>query len=107
MIDIENFKSLITEKTKLISIMLANNEIGSVQDIKSLVEIVREKEKEYSNKIYFHTDAVQAIGKINVDVKTLGVDLLSISGHKFNAPKGIGALYIKEDIIIEPLLDGG
>ena len=107
MIDIENFKSLITEKTKLISIMLANNEIGSVQDIRSLVEIVREKKKEFSTKIYFHTDAVQAIGKINVDVKTLGVDLLSISGHKFNAPKGIGALYIKEDIVVEPLLDGG
>ena len=107
MIDIENFKNLITEKTKLISIMLANNEIGSVQDIRSLVEIVREKEKKFSNKIYFHTDAVQAIGKINVDVKTLGVDLLSISGHKFNAPKGVGALYIKEDVVVEPLLDGG
>ena len=107
MIDIENFKNLITEKTKLISIMLANNEIGSIQNISNLVQIVREKEKEFKNKIYFHTDAVQAIGKINVDVKSLGVDLLSISGHKFNAPKGVGALYVKEDIVVEPLLDGG
>ena len=107
MIDIQNFENLITDKTKFVSIMLANNEIGSIQNISNLVQIVREKEKEFKNKIYFHTDAVQAIGKINVDVKSLGVDLLSISGHKFNAPKGVGALYVKEDIVVEPLLDGG
>ena len=87
--------------------MLANNEIGSVQDIKSLVEIVREKEKEYSNKIYFHTDAVQAIGKINVDVKTLGEDLLSISGHIIKKLESTSSRLSKEEIIIEPLLDGG
>ena len=106
-IKIEEFRNLITTKTKLVSIMFANNETGSIQNIKYLVEIVREKEKEFNKKIYFHTDAVQAVGKIKINVKDLGVDLLSISGHKFNAPKGIGALYIQEEIIVEPLLDGG
>lgn len=104
---IDDFLNMITNKTKFVSIMLANNEIGSVQNIKSLVEIVRLKEKDFNKKIYFHTDAVQAVGKINIDVKDLGIDLLSISGHKFNAPKGIGALYINEYVIVEPLLDGG
>jgi cysteine desulfurase len=106
-IKIDDFLNMVTNKTKFISIMLANNEIGSVQNIKALVEIVREKEKDFNKKIYFHTDAVQAVGKISIDVKNLGVDLLSISGHKFNAPKGIGALYINEYVTVEPLLDGG
>ena len=104
---IDEFTKLINNKTKFVSIMLANNEIGSLQDIKSLVAIVREKETEFGTKIYFHTDAVQAVGKININVSDLNIDLLSISGHKFNAPKGIGALYIKDGITIEPLLDGG
>ena len=106
-INIEIFENLINNKTKFISIILANNEIGSVQKIKTLVEITRKKEKEFGTKILFHTDAVQAIGKIKVDVIDLGVDLLSISGHKFNAPKGIGALFLKDDLYLEPLLDGG
>tara|TARA_B100000700_G_scaffold293976_1_gene355488 strand:+ start:409 stop:1575 length:1167 start_codon:yes stop_codon:yes gene_type:complete len=106
-IKIDDFLNMVTNKTKFVSIMLANNEIGSVQNIKALVEIVREKEKDFNKKIYFHTDAVQAVGKISIDVKNLGVDLLSISGHKFNAPKGVGALYINEYVTVEPLLDGG
>tara|TARA_Y100000768_G_scaffold232673_1_gene175811 strand:+ start:1633 stop:2802 length:1170 start_codon:yes stop_codon:yes gene_type:complete len=103
----DDFLNMITNKTKFVSIMFANNEIGSIQNIKQLVEIVREKEKQINKKIFFHTDAVQAIGKIPVNVRDLGVDLLSISGHKFNSPKGIGALYVNENIILEPLLDGG
>ena len=103
----DDFVNMITNKTKFVSIMFANNEIGSIQNIKQLVEIVREKEKQINKKIFFHTDAVQAIGKIAVNVRDLGVDLLSISGHKFNSPKGIGALYVNENIILEPLLDGG
>ncbi len=103
----KEFKRMINNKTKFISIMLANNEIGSLQDIRSLVEIARAKEKEFDKKIFFHTDAVQAIGKVNINVSDLNVDLLSISGHKFNAPKGIGALFVKDGILIEPLLDGG
>ena len=103
----DDFVNMITNKTKFVSIMFANNEIGSIQNIKQLVEIVREKEKQINKKIFFHTDAVQAIGKIAVNVRDLGVDLLSISGHKFNSPKGIGALYVNENVILEPLLDGG
>jgi len=103
----DDFVNMITNKTKFVSIMFANNEIGSIQNIKQLVEIVREKEKQINKKIFFHTDAVQAIGKIPVNVRDLGVDLLSISGHKFNSPKGIGALYVNENVILEPLLDGG
>ena len=103
----DDFVNMITNKTKFVSIMFANNEIGSIQNIKKLVEITREKEKQINKKIFFHTDAVQAIGKIAVNVRDLGVDLLSISGHKFNSPKGIGALYVNENIILEPLLDGG
>jgi cysteine desulfurase len=106
-INLDTFKNLINKKTKFISIIYANNEIGSLQKIKNLVEITRKKEKEFGTKILFHTDAVQAIGKIEVDVIDLGVDLLSISGHKFNAPKGVGALFVKEDLYLEPLLDGG
>ena len=68
-IKIEEFRNLITTKTKFVSIMFANNEIGSIQNIKYLVEIVREKEKEFNKKIYFHTDAVQAVGKIKINVK--------------------------------------
>jgi len=103
----DDFVNMITNKTKFVSIMFANNEIGSIQNIKKLVEIIREKEKQINKKIFFHTDAVQAIGKIPVNVRDLGVDLLSISGHKFNSPKGIGALYVNENVILEPLLDGG
>ena len=106
-IKVKEFENLISKKTKLVSIIFANNEIGSVQNIKELVEIVRKKENEFGKKIIFHTDAVQAIGKIKIDVVDLDLDLLSISGHKFNGPKGVGALYVREDLYLETLLDGG
>ena len=97
----ETVKNAITEETALISIMLANNETGVIFPIKEITEIAHEK------GILVHTDAVQAVGKIPVDVQDLGVDFLSMSAHKFHGPKGIGALFIKENIKISPLFHGG
>lgn len=101
LINLENLKNAITDKTILISIMFANNEIGTIQPIKEIGEIAKE------NKIYFHTDAVQAIGHIDINVKELNIDLLSLSAHKFYGPKGIGALYIRQGVKIDPLISGG
>ena len=81
--------------------MLANNEVGTIQPIKSLAEIAHATEK------IFHTDAVQAVGHIPVDVKLLGVDMLSASAHKFNGPKGIGFLYVRDGLKLLPYIDGG
>ncbi len=94
-------ESAITAPTKLVSVMYANNEIGSIQPIKELCEIA------HNNGALFHTDAIQAIGHIHIDVKKLGVDLLSASAHKFNGPKGIGFLYIKSGTPIQPYANGG
>ena len=91
----------ILPQTKIISVMLANNEIGTIQPIKSLAEVAHETRK------IFHTDAVQAVGHIPVDVKLLGVDMLSASAHKFNGPKGIGFLYIHDELKLLPYIDGG
>ena len=89
------------ENTKLVSVMMANNEVGTVEPIKELCEIAHRK------NVIFHSDAVQALGHIKIDVKELGIDLLSASAHKFNGPKGIGFLYIKKDTKIYPFHDGG
>lgn len=94
-------KKAIKDDTCLVSIMMANNETGSIQPIQELAAIAHEK------NVLFHTDAVQAVSKIPVDVEQLGVDLLTLSGHKFYGPKGIGALYIRKDVTIEPLINGG
>jgi cysteine desulfurase len=91
------------KNTALVSIMFANNEVGTIQPIGDLVKITHDK----GGTTIFHTDAVQAIGKIPIDVKSLGIDLLSLSSHKINGPKGIGALYIRESVMIDPLLHGG
>jgi cysteine desulfurase NifS/selenium donor protein len=99
-VNAEDLKKEIKNSTILVSIMHANNEVGSIQPISELSEILKGKE------IYFHTDAAQSIGKINTDVQELGVDLLSIAGHKLYAPKGIGALYIRNGIKLEKLLHG-
>lgn len=101
MINLEQLKNAITDKTILISIMFANNEIGTIQPIKEIGEIAKE------NKIYFHTDAVQAMGHIKIDVKEMNIDLLSMSAHKFYGPKGIGALYIKQGVKLDSLISGG
>lgn len=99
----EDLKCAITKDTSLISIMLVNNETGNVYPIKRFVEIA----KSINPNILFHTDATQAIGKLPVDVNSLGVDFLTLSGHKFHAPKGIGALYVKELQGFSPVLFGG
>jgi len=100
-VDIEQLKSLLSEKTAIVSIMMANNEIGTIHDIKKIIKIVHE------NGAMLHTDAVQAVGKIPVDVKDLDVDFLTMSGHKIYGPKGIGALYIKKGVYFCPLIRGG
>lgn len=103
MIDFNQLKESIKDETVLVSIMLANNETGVIQEIKGISKLIKEK----NENIYFHTDAVQGAGKLDLDVKALGVDLLSISAHKFHGPKGIGALYIKKGTDIENILFGG
>ena len=101
LVNAEDFKQSIKENTCLASIMFANNEVGTIQPIREISKICQEK------KIFFHTDAIQAIGKVNINVKGLGVDLMSISSHKINGPKGVGALYIRKGIPMEPFIVGG
>ena len=100
-VKIKDLEDAITDKTILITIMHANNEIGTIQPISEIGKIARE------NKIYFHTDAVQTVGKIPVNVKELNVDMLSLSAHKLYGPKGIGALYLRQGVRIEPIMHGG
>lgn len=99
-LNLDEIESSITNDTCLISVMVANNEIGNIYPIKEISEIAKK------HGILFHSDAVQAIGKIKIDVKELGVDTLSLSGHKINAPKGIGVLYVKDGVPFTPLVFG-
>ncbi len=100
-IKIEELENAIRPSTILISVMTANNEIGTIQPIEEISRIA------HSRNIAFHTDAVQAIGNMPIDVEKMGIDMLSLSGHKINAPKGIGALYIKNGIKVEKYINGG
>jgi len=100
-IDIKDFNKALRDDTILVSVMFANNEIGTIQPIKEIGEITRER------GVYFHTDAVQAVGNIPINVEDLKIDLLSLSGHKFNGPKGVGVLYIKKGVNILPMIHGG
>lgn len=97
----EELENAIREDTALVTIMTANNEIGTIQPVKELAAICKK------HNVLFHTDAVQAVGTIPVDVKDTGCDMLSMSGHKFHAPKGVGALYIRKGIILPNLIHGG
>ena len=97
----EDLKNAITDKTAMVSIMYANNEIGTIQPIKELGEICK------NAGVIFHTDAVQAVGNVEINVKDQNIDMLSLSAHKFHGPKGVGALYVRKGIYIEPLIAGG
>ncbi len=101
LIDKNQVEKAITEKTSLVSIMYANNEIGTIQPIEEIAKICKEK------NITFHTDAVQAVGHIDISLNKNNINLLSISGHKIHAPKGVGILYIKKGTKIKSFLDGG
>jgi len=100
-VNLSVLKNSLSDNTCLVSIMFGNNEIGTIEPIAQIAQLCNEQ------NIPFHTDAVQAVGKIPIDVKKLGVDLLSISSHKLNGPKGIGALYIRNGIDIDPIILGG
>ena len=100
-VDLEELKKSIKPTTILITIMFANNEIGTIQPIEEIGKIAKE------NNIYFHTDSVQAVGSIKIDVQKLNIDSLSLSGHKFYGPKGVGALYVKTGIPFEKFISGG
>ena len=97
----EELEAAITDKTGLVTIMYANNEIGTIQPIPEIGEICKK------HGVWFHTDAVQAVGNVPINVKEQNIDMLSLSGHKFHGPKGVGVLYIKKGIILPNLIDGG
>jgi cysteine desulfurase len=100
-IDLNELEDAIRKGTILVSIMHANNEIGTLQELEEIGKLCRE------NGVYFHSDAAQSFGKLSIDVKTMNLDLLSISSHKMYGPKGVGGLYIRKGTVIEPLLHGG
>ena len=100
-IDLEQLENAITDDTALVSVMAANNEIGTIQDLKAIADICHKK------GTLFHTDAVQAVGHMKLDVKEMGIDMLSMASHKVRGPKGVGALSCRKGIILEPLIHGG
>ncbi|HZQ67704.1 MAG TPA: cysteine desulfurase family protein [Terriglobales bacterium] len=101
LVDLEQVRQALRPNTKLITIMLANNETGVLQPVEEIGKIAAEAD------VYFHTDAVQAAGKVPLDVNRLGCDLLSISGHKMHAPQGVGALFVRKGTLLQPILYGG
>ncbi len=106
-VDLEELKQSLTDETTLVSVQTINNEVGTIQPIQEIGALIYNYNAKNNGKILFHTDAVQAVGKINIDVKKCCMDLLTLSGHKFQAPKGIGALYMSQGTLITPLMFGG
>ena len=106
-INLDELESEIKNDTSLVSIMLANNETGAIQDLPKISQIIKNKAKDLQREIYIHSDAVQAAGKLDLDTKKLGIDLMSLSGHKVRGPKGVGCLYLKRGIPISPIIVGG
>lgn len=100
-VDLEQLKNELSEDTALVSVMAANNEIGTIQPLKQISELA------HSVGAKFHTDAVQAVGHMHIDVQEMGIDMLSLAGHKFRGPRGTGVLYVKKGITLEPLVYGG
>ena len=100
-VDLEELRAAVTDKTALVAIMYANNEVGTIEPIREITKIAHD-----AGALMF-TDAVQAVGNVDIDLKELGVDMLSLSGHKLGAPKGIGMLYIRKGVVINNLIDGG
>ncbi|MDR3281624.1 MAG: cysteine desulfurase, partial [Endomicrobium sp.] len=106
-ISIDDFKKSVKDNTFIVSVMHANNEVGSIQPIEEIAFELKKVNEKRKDKIYFHTDAVQTAGKLVLDVEKLGIDLLAISAHKLNGPKGVGALYVKKGTNISPIIFGG
>ena len=100
-VDLDQLRAEISDDTALVTIMAANNEIGTIQDLKAISEIA------HAHGAVFHTDAVQAVGHMPINVQEMGIDMLSLSAHKFRGPRGVGALYVKKGISLEPLVYGG
>ncbi len=101
LIDLDDLKNAITDKTAIVSVMYANNEIGTIQPIEEIGKICRGK------NVFFHTDAVQAVGHISIDVKKQNIDMLSLSAHKFGGPKGVGALFVRKGVKLSNFMEGG